>query len=55
MSKCLHTNIHSIKYPKCIKKKYLLMRVGVNGINIKLVFISVKTKNAGQLSHLHPK
>ena len=52
MSKCLHTNIHSIKYPKCIN---LLMKVGVNGINIKLVFISVKAMNAGQLSHLHPK
>ena len=52
MSKCLHTNIHSIKYPKCIN---LLMIVDVNGINIKLVFINVKTMNAGQLSHLHPK
>ena len=54
MSKCLHTNIHSIKYPKCIKKN-LPMIVDVNGINIKLAFISVKAMNAGQLSHLHPK
>ena len=37
------------------KKIYLLMRVGVNGINIKLIFICVKTMNAGHLSHLHPK
>ena len=52
MSKILHTNIHSIKYPKYIN---LLMKVGVNEINIKLVFINAKTMNAGQLSHLHPR
>ena len=43
------------KVSKVYQKKILPMIVDVNGINIKLALISVKTMNAGQLNHLHPK